>query len=484
MFKTKFSSSDNGFGVGFNETTIIKGEDGFSPIVEVVEVTGGHMVTITDKEDTNTFIVKNGRDGAQGVKGDKGDKGAKGDQGAQGPKGDKGDTGLQGPKGDAGAQGEKGKDVDYNLVANSLNGTVSGEIVSMTDVSPLEHNIGVKLARKNLLDLTSLIGKSVTENGGTLSCGADGGITGSGVVTGYMGFDAFNLYLPNGKYILSASGTFSNIACVVIIRDANNTSLKEGGVVVSGGGFSFNTEDYPSYSYITVIIKRNNNVEMSGTAYFQIEEGITATSYAPHIDVNGAALQRYGKNLCPVAEFVSTPTFYTDTVTLYGMQHGTYTLSAYVTKQPDDTSTNTRIKVVIYYKDGTYDAKLGKMDEKNEESDGITRYKTITVTTNTTKEIDRFVIAPLDHSTGNNRNKKAEKVQFEFLGNATEFEPYVEPTTYTADENGNVRGIIGNGENMTLIGGNGIIISAEYNRDANKVIENLINAIISLGGNV
>lgn len=78
MFKTKFSSSDNGFGVGFNETTIIKGEDGFSPIIEVVEVTSGHMVTITDKEDTNTFIVKNGKDGAQGIKGDKGEKGKDG----------------------------------------------------------------------------------------------------------------------------------------------------------------------------------------------------------------------------------------------------------------------------------------------------------------------------------------------------------------------------------------------------------------------
>ena len=188
------------------------------------------------------------------------------------------------------------KTADYSIVANALKGTAIGEAVSMKDVSPLEHNIGVKLTSdtitdfssvtlkkygKNLLDLTSLIGKSVTANGGTLSCGADGGISGSGTVSGYVGFDPFRLYLPKGKYILSASGTFSNISCAIVLNDENGKVLQEAGVVSSGGGFSFNTENYPSFAYITVTIKRNNNVALSGTAYFQIELGTKATEYEP-----------------------------------------------------------------------------------------------------------------------------------------------------------------------------------------------------------
>ena len=200
-----------------------------------------------------------------------------------------------------------------SVCAPVIKETVVGSAVSMPDVSPLEHNIVVKLKSdtitdfssvtlkkcgKNFLDLTSLIGKSVTANGGTLSCGADGGIRGSGTVSGYVGFNSFRLYLPKGKYILSASGTFSNISCAIVLNDENGKVLQEAGVVSSGGGFSFNTENYPSFAYITVTIKRNNNVALSGTAYFQIEEGTTATAYAPYVaDVSSVTLTKCGSNL-------------------------------------------------------------------------------------------------------------------------------------------------------------------------------------------
>lgn len=191
-------------------------------------------------------------------------------------------------------------------------------------------------------------------------------------------------------------------------------------------------------------------------------------------------VKKYGKNFCPVAEFVATPSFYTEPIKLYGMPHGTYTLSAYVTKQTDDTSTNTRIKVVVYYKDGSLSACLGSIDDTNKENDGITRYKTLTFSTEKTKEIDYFVIAPLDHSTGNNRNRKAEKVQLEFLGTATEYEPYVEPVQHTADKDGKVAGVQNFSPTTTLIAGKGIIIEAEYNRDTNKVIADLEQKLAAL----
>ena len=46
-----------------------------------------------------------------------------------------------------------------------------------------------------------------------------------------------------------------------------------------------------------------------------------------------------------------------------------------------------------------------------------------------------------------------------------------EPTIYTADENGNVSGIIANGESMTLISDSDVTISAEYNVDTKKYID-------------
>lgn len=60
------------------------GLDGFSPIVDVEEITGGHRITITDIDGTKTFDVLDGVDGKDGEKGEKGDKGDKGEDGADG----------------------------------------------------------------------------------------------------------------------------------------------------------------------------------------------------------------------------------------------------------------------------------------------------------------------------------------------------------------------------------------------------------------
>ena len=48
------------------------GEDGFSPIVTVTEITGGHRISIQDKTHTATFDVMNGTDGTDGDDGDDG----------------------------------------------------------------------------------------------------------------------------------------------------------------------------------------------------------------------------------------------------------------------------------------------------------------------------------------------------------------------------------------------------------------------------
>lgn len=42
------------------DVTFLDGDDGFSPIVEVEEVEGGHVVTVTDKEGAKSFLVKDG----------------------------------------------------------------------------------------------------------------------------------------------------------------------------------------------------------------------------------------------------------------------------------------------------------------------------------------------------------------------------------------------------------------------------------------
>lgn len=46
------------------------GEDGVSPTISVTEITGGHRITITDANGTQSFDIMNGKDGADGSGGD------------------------------------------------------------------------------------------------------------------------------------------------------------------------------------------------------------------------------------------------------------------------------------------------------------------------------------------------------------------------------------------------------------------------------
>ena len=179
-----------------------------------------------------------------------------------------------------------------------IQGEKSGEVVTITDVSPYEHEMSVKVRSKNLLNLTSIIGKSVTASGGTLSCGADGGITGSGMPTGYLSFSNIFLDLPMGIYTLSASGDGTNIACGLTIRDTDGQTLLTD-ALSSKGKKVFNLADYPSHDGKVIIsIKRNkDNAEISGTMYFQIEEGATASDYTPCIaDMTTVNVNVYTEN--------------------------------------------------------------------------------------------------------------------------------------------------------------------------------------------
>jgi hypothetical protein len=67
----------------------------------------------------------------------------------------------------------------------------------------------------------------------------------------------------------------------------------------------------------------------------------------------------------------------------------------------------------------------------------------------------------------------------------TEYEPYIEPMEYSVNAEGTVKGVTSLYPSMSLLTDtSGVMIDAEYNKDTNKVIQNLVNAIIALGGNV
>jgi hypothetical protein len=118
MFKTKFSNTDAGFNPNFKQSNtsvdtnfdgyeILKGEDGFSPIVEIEKNDTGHRISITDTTGEKVFDILDGQDGKDGYTPIKGIDYFDGERGPAGPAGP---AGRDGEKGEDGAPGADGKD--------------------------------------------------------------------------------------------------------------------------------------------------------------------------------------------------------------------------------------------------------------------------------------------------------------------------------------------------------------------------------------
>lgn len=134
------------------------------------------------------------------------------------------------------------------------------------------------------------------------------------------------------------------------------------------------------------------------------------------------------------------------------------------------------ISIKAIYTDGTNSSVLQLAKD-------VTEFTTIKGKTNPDKTLKHIQIS----YGGNTGNQKAFYIRDVMMSYADgEYVPYTAETqTFTPNADGTVKGIIGNGEPMTLITDNAdATITAEYNRDTNKVIESLVQAIISLGGNV
>lgn len=145
----------------------------------------------------------------------------------------------------------------------------------------------IKTYGKNMLNLKSILGKSVTLYGGTLTCNHDGGIIGSGIPTSATGFQSitFSNFKKDEKVVLSAKGNFSNIALALYLKDGDGNNLHIVTVSRPNQSYVIDISKYPTAQSFEFQIKRSaNNVEMWGTAYFQLEYGSVATEYCPYFE--------------------------------------------------------------------------------------------------------------------------------------------------------------------------------------------------------
>lgn len=271
---------------------------------------------------------------AQSVRSDADSGAFKGDKGEQGNKGDKGDTGAVGAKGDKGDKGDPGKDAvtdraysptsenaqsgkavaealkaertnANNSFSGALHGSASGEAVRLTDVSPIEHEIKIKLtAESNHSDFSGVTlkryGKNLlpypykntnidyTFNGINYKVKSDGTVVLNGTANEQSYFILAGLVLNKGVYYLSGCPSGGQGSTYSIYFQYDN--------------FSYYKADYGSGVKIDINEKKNCAVAITigkntavsnlifkpmlevGSKLTDFEERRTAVAYTPAVD--------------------------------------------------------------------------------------------------------------------------------------------------------------------------------------------------------
>ena len=191
------------------------------------------------------------------------------------------------------------------VVASAIKETARGEVVGLTDVSPIEHEMGVKVRSKNLIpvpyktvDGEYIVGQSYVKNGVTFIINADGSITLNGTAGANIFFSLVtpHMKLSDGAYTLSGGyrGTDGTSRVAVCVRDETDTimasCIDQSATFTTAIKGNLVKEAY-LYVYKGAVL---DNV----TVYPQLEAGATATAYTPHIeDISTVKVKKYGKNL-------------------------------------------------------------------------------------------------------------------------------------------------------------------------------------------
>jgi hypothetical protein len=351
-----------------------------------------------------------------------------------------------------------------NELANAVKGYLSGAVVFADDVSPVEHCPVVKVHGKNLVPYGTI---TFTRNKSYL----------------------LDNPLPAGTYTISAyitsSDTDSDYSAVSINSKSEvmkYIALKRGNRVSS----TF-TVDKPitNIDFCSAYNYSQGEGDTATWSDIQIEEGSVATDYEAYIDPSTVTVSRCGRNLIPkitepinvqaggITQVISTNGAVkingTATAPAYLFVSAIYNLPKAVYHLTGNTSDECLL-IASAYNGEAY------VFEAQDRGSGVI----LDLTDKTFDHVRVMMYVP----TGNTVGKTIyPMLNIEQAG--TEYENPKEVTTHIPSSDGTVSGVTSLSPNMTILTDTeGVIVECEYNRDTNKVIDKLINAITALGGTV
>lgn len=363
-------------------------------------------------------------------------------------------------------------------LSNALKNTASGEVIRVDDVSPVEHNVKVKVQGKNLIPLPYKQYADGTNGevrkGITVVC-ENGVIILNGTATEDMGIQLIDKQQirVKGKYTLSgiANGTEKTYYMQPYINGEYQGPCSMQPVVYEWDGI---------LTRLVLYIKAGTvveNVEIRP----QLEEGDTATEYEPYVDPTSVTVTRCGKNLADLSKAVKDDVFvdngngtytltkqgqsgqrFSNSIPMFIKSGSSITFTFDIVESTTTQHEVTEISAALIHNDGTESAIIVK--------NGLIR--------NITKDISqmRFFIHA-NESDGTYITLK--NFQVEIGNTGSDYEAYKATETYTPNADGTLT-IASTAPTMTLLTDKDVNIEAEYNQDINKVIKSLQDKINAL----
>lgn len=363
-----------------------------------------------------------------------------------------------------------------NDYSNALKGSASGEAIGMYDVSPIEHEMGVKARGKNLLDINkwaSIGSLNATVQGDSIIIEPKESLYG-------VQFLNDNLHLEVGKTYTASVGSVTDYAVGAWgWRFAYADGTYSGNSYSTTYTFTLDKEITAILFYLGAPYEGNREITISN---IQIEKGTTATSYAPYIpDISAVKVMKLGKNLAyPYSSTVSNGITFTkeDDGSVYIKGKATGFISySFAIPSESILRENTTYRVSVSCS-GTLPCDASPVFAFVE--DGKQKWQQ-TVIWNKNCSNPLFYIQFYE----GDEVDAHYYFQLEIGSTKTEYEPYIQPTEYTPDADGVVSGVTSLSPSTTLMTDtDGALIDATYNKDINKAFDELKNAILSLGGNV
>ena len=375
--------------------------------------------------------------------------------------------------------------VENQTFANALKGNEVGSAVVLDAVSPIPHDVNVSVESKNLVPIeytSAKRGKSVTISGIIFTVNDDGSVTLNGKNDG-TNHSSFFLYADYNKPFILKKGTYiGNSSATDSAGFALRGMLHETGTYMDFRS-PYTIEEDTAFSFLYFGLNKGDTREFNGeTFYPMLMRGTVVEPYtAPVGDFSNVTLTKYGKNILP-----PTATSKTDKgITFVPRGDGTYHVHG-----TNDGTGNSYFDIYIPLPKGKYtgsgcpsggSSNTYRIEFYNQKTDKSHFDYGSGVEFEVTEDA-RFTC-----QMSVRLNQKVDlilKPMIKVGAGDKVFTPYIEPTIYTPNADGTVEGVTSVYPATTLMAGNDICVLAEYNKDTNKVIENLVSAIISLGGNV